>query len=254
MGLFCDKGLTIRKADFTYFLVNEVDIHDDEVTFSTDESRHITKVCRMKCGDTLFATNGDGRLLEVRIESITKGGVLGQIVRATTQERPAKLCHLAMPIAVSQKTDWVIEKCTELGVDKFHIFSSEHSTSKSSGSKRFDRCKRIALSAIKQSMRTFSPSFEPHDSVASLTRVFADYSLVAYGHFDENTGTLSQLLASDRFDRILVLVGPEAGFTDGEIQILKSAGAVAVRYGNHRLRMETAAVILPALVIESFHK
>ncbi|MBU1319844.1 MAG: 16S rRNA (uracil(1498)-N(3))-methyltransferase [candidate division Zixibacteria bacterium] len=246
--------MTIRKADFTYFLVSEADIHGDEVTFSADESRHITKVCRMKAGDTLSATDGEGRLLEVRIESITKTGVIGQIVRATTQELPTKLCHLAMPIAVSQKTDWVIEKCTELGVDRFHIFSSEHSTSKSSGSKRLDRCRRVALSAIKQSMRRHAPNFEQHESVASLTRVFADYSLVAYGHFDEDTDTLSQLLASDKFDRILVLVGPEAGFTDEEIQILKSAGAVAVRYGNHRLRMETAAIVLPTLVIESFQK
>jgi 16S rRNA (uracil1498-N3)-methyltransferase len=245
------EGEVIKKADFTYFLVDESDVNGNSVKFSADESRHILKVCRLQNGDVILATDGAGKLLKVTIESTSKSRVTGKVVASQIEERPRKSCHLAIPIAASQKMDWVIEKCTEIGIDKFHFFACERAMGKPPGSKRIERARRIAAAAIKQSMRTYVPAFESHDGILSLSESFGLYDLVVYGHFDITIGPLSKVVSSRDFERILVLVGPESGFSDSELQILQRAGAVPSRYGDHRLRMETAAVVLPALIIDS---
>jgi len=240
-----------KKADFTYFLVSDKQILGGKVIFSAEESRHIVKVCRIESGDTILATDGKGCLYKIKVESTTKSEVGGTIVETINYDPPDRYCHLAMPLATVSKTDWVIEKCTEIGITGFHYFVSEKSTGKSPTSIRVDRFRRVALSAIKQSMRTFVPTFELHNDLNALSKVFEQYNLVIWGHLDKNAAQIGDLLSSAEFQRILVIVGPEAGFSGPELTLMKQAGAIPIRYGEHRLRMETAAVVLPALVMDS---
>jgi len=251
VGLLHDEGLIIKKAEFTYFFLEKGGVAGDRATFSSAESRHLTKVCRAHVGDSVSATDGNGRVYEITIDDISKESVAGKITDAVTHDPPATRCDLAMPVASAPKTDWVIEKCTELGVHAFHLFACHRSTGRRAGDSRIERYQRVAISAIKQSMRAILPQFRSYDGLGSLAGIFSDYDLVLYGHLDSGSRKLSALLNSCTFKTALVLVGPEAGFTDDETRLLNDSGAVPVSYGEHRLRMETAAIILPAFVIES---
>jgi len=77
MGMHRSQDVAIKKADFTYFIVDDSGISGDSVSFSDDESRHILKVCRMQVGDTIFATDGAGKLMKITIESTSKSRVYG---------------------------------------------------------------------------------------------------------------------------------------------------------------------------------
>ncbi len=208
----------------------------------------------MQVGDIISATDGNGRVYRIEINDVSKTSVAGKITDTVAESPSAIQCDLAIPAASAQKTDWVIEKCTELGVSAFHLFACERSTGRRIRGNRIERSRRIAVSAIKQSMRTFLPQFYSYDNLKLLAEVFSRYDLVLYGHLDEGSQELQAALDSHTYKTALVLVGPEAGFTDGETRLLKNAGAVPVSYGEHRLRMETAAIILPAFVLESQQK
>jgi 16S rRNA (uracil1498-N3)-methyltransferase len=190
----------------------------------------------------------------IEVDDVSKSSVVGKITDVVTEILAEIQCDLAIPAASAQKTDWVIEKCTELGVSAFHLFTCDRSTGRRIRENRIERCRRIAVSAIKQSMRAFLPQFYSYEDLNSLAEVFARYDFVLYGHLDEDSQELRAALDSHTCKNALVLVGPEAGFTEDETRLLEDAGAVPVRYGEHRLRMETAAIILPTVILESQRK
>ena len=208
----------------------------------------------MQVGDAISATDGSGHLYKIEIDDVSKASVAGKITDTISESRSGIRCDLAIPSASAQKTDWIIEKCTELGVSSFHLFACDRSTGRQVRENRIERYRRIAVSAIKQSMRASLPQFCSHENLKSLAELFSRYDLVLYGHLAEGSQEIQAALDSHTFKTALVLVGPEAGFTDGETRLLEDAGAVPVGYGEHRLRMETAAIILPSFVLESQEK
>ena len=219
------------------------------MSFSSEESKHITKVCRIRQGEKIHATDGEGHLYKIKIDSCDESKIEGVIERIETVEPPETCCHLAIPLTSGQKADWVVEKCTELGVSEFHFFVSDKSKGKLVRKNRVERFNRLTVAAIKQSMRTVLPKLNIHDDLKSLMKIFSLYDLVLFGHLDHRTESIQDILLSREFKSVLVLIGPEAGFTEEELNLLKNAGAVAVRYGDHRLRMETAAVALSTIAL-----
>ncbi len=251
MGLLFDEGLIIKRSEFTYFFLSRGSVVGNSVAFSDVESRHIVKVCRVSEGDLILATDGQGHVFRIRVTDISKMSVSGTIVDTVSYDRPRVRCDLAVPITTVQKTDWVIEKCTEIGVRAFHLFLCDRAAARTIRESRADRFNRIAVSAIKQSMRAFLPEFHSYSDLRSLTGLFQQYGMVIFGHLGGGSRGLRSVLSSTHSGSALVLAGPEAGFSDGEIELLIAAGATPVSFGKHRLRMETAALVLSAMVIES---
>lgn len=250
MGLLHDEGLIIKKAEFTYFFLDRGSVVGERAAFSAAESRHLLKVCRARVGDLIYATDGEGRVYRIQIDDISKGLVAGRIWTMTAYRMKGVRCELAVPIASQQKTDWVIEKGTELGVVAFHLFACDKSISEEVSQGRIERLRRIAVSAIKQSMRYFLPDFYVHNDLKSLVSAFGNFGLVLYGDLGGRSRELRSIIESSDFESILIVVGPEPGFTVEEKTLLEKAGAIPASCGENRLRMETAAIVLPALVTE----
>jgi 16S rRNA (uracil1498-N3)-methyltransferase len=242
----------IKKTEFTYFDAGNV--AGESISFSTEESRHITKVCRLDVGDKLTATDGEGNLYDVELTSVSKDTVEGVILNREVVKRPERTCDLAVPIVTVTKSDWIIEKCVEIGVHRFHLFASDKTTATTISDNRRGRLMRVVTSAMKQSMRAFKPGIVFHDNLGDLISMFDKYDLVLIGHLDREAVSVSDTLRSSTAKSVLLLVGPEAGFSEQELNSAIDAGAMPVNFGSYRLRMETAAVVLPALVIESFDK
>lgn len=244
--------MTIAKSDFTYFYLEDGSIDGDIARFSSTETWHMAKVCRVKTGDTISATDGKGTVFTVEMTSVSKSDANGKIVSRVEQKPPNVKCDLALPFVMAQKADLVVEKCTELGVSGFRLFGSEKSISQQISAKRLDRLDRIAISAMKQSMRAHLPEVSICTNLTELAKAFSDYDRVLYGHLSDESKSMREVIDPDDLSgSVLVLVGPEPGFTEAEIDFLSETSAIPVRYGDHRLRTETAAVVLTTLVLET---
>lgn len=209
------------------------------------------KVSRLKGGDSLNATDGQGNHYFLQIESAKLNSVTARVVEKKKIDQPPFTCSLAIPVSTGQKLDMIVEKGTELGIGKFILFESARAKSQSPPVKKIDRLERITAAAIKQSMRTRLPRIERVGTFESLMAVLKTYDLILFGDIGDSSRHVRSTIFEMKPKSTLIIVGPESGFTDDETSMLAESGAFGVRIGDHRLRMETAAISLSAIVIDS---
>ncbi|PKD45028.1 RsmE family RNA methyltransferase [Rhodohalobacter barkolensis] len=202
------------------------------------EAKHATRVLRIRTGDQIFVTDGNGKLFNCSVSEIHKNDVTCEILDVTLEER--KSPYITLVIGLIKKRDrleFAVEKCVELGADEIIVFRGDHSEK---GNVRLDRVESTVLSAMKQSLRLFLPkvSFAKDLSAAidargkSMSLIYADETI--------DKGETQHLLG----DQLMLVVGPEGGFSESERSILKERGGVAYSLGEKRLRTETAAVTI----------
>ncbi|GAB0496631.1 hypothetical protein MMPV_007944 [Pyropia vietnamensis] len=171
---------------------------------------------------------------------------------------------VALPAAASS-ADWAVEKLTELGVARILAIPTARAAGAAGGASvaaasvaaRTDRWRRLAVAAAKQSLRPVVPEVEVSPAWADVLAVVA--ATVRRGEAvwvaDVEGVELGSLLAPTRggggvgLQGGLLLVGPEGGFTPGEVGDLVGAGGLLVRLGGGRLRVETAAVAAAAAIM-----
>lgn len=244
----------------TYFYVNPYDIGKDSLTISGDEAKHIISVCRYKEGDEIFVVDGEGKKYKVKISSIGKNKVEAKILSKTEDENePDLFLTLAQSIGKGFKMDWVVEKGTEIGVSSFIPLLTERTAVKieteKKGKIKIDRWRRKALSSMKQSLRCRLPEVNKITTLDELLSQIRDFDLSLFGSLEKAcpSGGPKKLKALAQLKKplkkILVIIGPEAGFTDAELKKLSRAGAIPVNLGKRRLRTETAGIVFCALVL-----
>lgn len=227
---------------------------DERLVLAGSEAHHLQKVLRAKIGDSFYAIDGTGLKYRVVIESISTSAVKGLISNVTRLENePFHSVTLAMGICRPSKTDFIVEKGTEIGVASFVFYYSEKSYLKvegnSSSVRKISRLKKIARAAAKQSRRSIIPSVAQFKTFAETLDISGDFDLCLIAESNRSSKTMEQTIRkSHDLKRLLLLVGPESGFTDDEISSAIDAGFLPVRLGPRRLRAETAGVIFPTLV------
>jgi 16S rRNA (uracil1498-N3)-methyltransferase len=215
---------------------------------STDV-HHVRDVLRLGPGALVDVVEAGGRELTVRIDGGDADSVEASIVesRALVPHLPLVLCAA---LSKGRKMDLVVQKATELGVERIVPFASERSVVKldpAKGALRRERWQRIAGEAAKQSGRHAIPEVgEPVGLEGILPVLRAADS--AYVLWEEATLPLREHLARDPDGSVAVVVGPESGLAASEVDLLEEAGAVPVSLGRLTLRTETAAIAACAIV------
>ena len=228
--------------------------HDpnDLVELAPDDARKIVTVLRKVAGDRIVIVDSAAQQFVATIE------LAGAEVRARLAEKPlegrpvesAREIALAQAIPKGQKMDFVIEKATELGISRLIPVRSARSIADASAAK-LARWQKIAKSAAQQSGRTRVPQVE--DAVgfdALVTRIGSfDATLFAW---ELGGAALRATLEEMRAARsILLVIGPEGGFSHAEAEAAIAVGAQAVSLGSRILRTETAALVaLTAILYE----
>ena len=135
-------------------------LNGNVINLSGDESSHLVNVRRAKVGDVCFVTDGKGSLIRARITvPDTRKCVLDVEEITTRQRREPYSLHLAVaPTKNIDRTEWILEKATEMGVDRITPLLCRHSERKEV---RIDRLKKILVSAMKQSQKTVSYTHSP---------------------------------------------------------------------------------------------
>ncbi len=221
------------------FYAPQSQIHNGFIELLDQEARHASKVMRAREGDRLVVVDGKGGRYEGTIRRITKKSI--QIEIDDQQQFPPPKPALFLGMGIIKKRDrleFAVEKAVELGASEIHLFSSEHTIKQNV---RMDRLESIAISAMKQSLRAWLPKISlSHSFEEMLDAVPDEQYLVAHEKVDPEESSIN--LQNLEAEKLLLLVGPEGGFSPDEIGMLKEREARLVSLGNNRLRAETAVV------------
>lgn len=221
------------------FLIDPRNIRRGKVHINGDEFHHAVFVTRLKIGEILRGIDGKGReyLLKVCEINPSKRILIGDIiqVRDSVADSPFKL-SLAFGLVKNPRIDYLIEKATEVGVTEFIPMITERSIVKSLEKK--ERWIKIAISAVKQSGRVTIPEISDpvgFEEVLSMRDSF-EQGLVASPTSEKSLRDI------DLRDRVLLLIGPEGGFTPEELSKAQNKGFEPFSLGQRILRTETAAI------------
>lgn len=210
------------------------------IRLDESEARHAARVLRYREGDAIRLTDGQGTLYEGRISRVGRNEV---DVEWTEREKiPSPRPHRVLGMGIIKKRDrleFAVEKAVELGASGIALFRSRHGEKENV---RMDRLESAALSAMKQSLRTWLPSIQLYDSPEEVMEEHGEAGgvILAHGEGDqpfEPTGY-------EGADKLLLMVGPEGGFSDEEVRRAREKGAGVVSLGSCRLRTETAALVM----------
>ena len=229
------------------FFVRPEAIEAGRVRFDADEVRHLVRVLRLRRGAILEATDGAGRTLSVRLESLGPGAATGTIVSEAgpTRESPCAIT-LGQAILKGERMAWLVQKATELGVARIVPLVTERMVARpvrdrSDG--RRARWERIAREAVKQCGRAWVPA-------VAAPRTLAEVLTEASGHdatwlLVEGGGVPLAAVAREAGSprRILLLIGPEGGFTGDEVTLAERGGVRVVGLGPRILRAESAGLV-----------
>ena len=230
-----------------FFYAPSGDVHGDVVVLRGEEFTHLTHVMRRKAGDRIVITDGAGRTYTAEIADTSRREAVCRII-ARQEFLHEPRVHITLAVALLKnpaKFDFLVEKATELGVSVIVPLRTER-TIPAQG--RTDRWQKLALAAMKQSMRCVLPEVRP---------------VVAFEDVVRNTGAAARIIPHEQgtapripelqlvrsADSIAICIGPEGGFTDSEVRRAVDAGFVPVSLGKTRLRTETAAIAAVATVI-----
>jgi 16S rRNA (uracil1498-N3)-methyltransferase len=233
-----------------YFISNE-QIVDDHIYLIGDDVHHIRNVMRNHRGDQ-FICCVDGMDYYVEVTEITTDSVHSKIIdRCPSKGEPKIRVTVAQGLPKGDKWEWVLQKATELGASALIPFSSARSVVKidaKKAAKKQTRWMKIAKEAAEQSHRGRIPDVsEPINWQALLAAIPRyDLAVIAYERGGQVFEQLEQLYEAKS---LLLIIGPEGGFTDLEIDQATAQGAIPLTLGPRILRTETAAISLLTCVM-----
>ena len=230
--------------DMDYFYVKPEDVTSHGLTLRGDESKHLVRVLRKNVGDRIFVTDGNELMYEAIIARIGKADTHCTIAAMHRKyNEPTNEVALAVSLLKNPaRFDYLVEKTTELGVRTILPISCEHTISHS---EKHERLEKIALSAMKQCGRSWFPRIQPLQTIQAVIDNSQHYQLkfILHEKIDPFHSAASELKFHDNVHTLLIVVGPEGGFSDAELTLAVQSGFKAISLGTRRLRTETAAVV-----------
>ncbi len=229
------------------FFVNDDCRQGDRYIITGADHNHIKNVLRMKVGDTiLISVNGKSDLCQ--IETIDNDQITTPIIEEDYQntELPLQI-HLFQGLPKSDKMELIIQKAVELGVYSITPIEMKRCIVKLDDKKKKSkqiRWQAISESAAKQSKRNTIPEINEIVSYKAALAVAKelDLLLVPYENEDGILSTKEALTALKNAKSVGIIIGPEGGFDDAEIEQAKDAGGKTISLGKRILRTETAAI------------
>lgn len=218
------------------------EINNGKAIINDEEQQHIVKVLRMKDGEEIFVTDGNGNLASgVLIIEGKKAGIEVDEIKTQTPDFSLKL-HIAIaPTKNIDRIEFFVEKAVEMGISEITILQTEKTERKNIN---IDKIRKQAIAASKQSLRFHFPVINDLTKIQDfLKNIDSETTFVA--HCNENLERIN-LNEIPQLGNYTFLIGPEGDFSDKEILFLAEKGIKAVSLGNQRLRTETAGVFVAA--------
>ncbi|HZI24022.1 MAG TPA: 16S rRNA (uracil(1498)-N(3))-methyltransferase, partial [Chryseolinea sp.] len=202
-----------------------------------DESRHVVKVLRKKQGEKIRITDGQGIFYDATITKPDPHQCLFEVIAQMEDPPNAFAIHVAIsPTKNTDRIEWFVEKAVEFGIDEITLMACDHTERQHF---KIDRFEKIAISAMKQSLKSRLPVINP---LTNFRQVILSGSVEKFiAHVDNENPMHLKNVVNPR-SKYLVLIGPEGDFSDEELLLAQSHGFKKVSLGTSRLRTETAGL------------
>ena len=246
-----------------YFVAPE-QFGEQMIQISGQDAHHLKHVMRTKPGTQFLVSDGEAREALVELEAYEDQSAVARVVELRAWDRePAYAIDIAQSLPKGDKMELIIQKCTEIGAAGFVPFTSERTVVQYDAkkeAKRIERWGKIAKEAAEQAHRNRVPDIASCLSWKQLLQATKPYDLVLFCYEDERGIMLRDAAAPFVAERktqnnqakVLIIVGPEGGFSTREVEEMKEAGAICVGLGRRILRAETAGMLaLSCLLYET---
>lgn len=209
-------------------------------TLSEEESGHCVRVLRYTKGDAILLTNGQGYTFDAVITNPHQKHCEFEVTHCEKQEKTHPFyLHVAIaPTKNIERLEWMVEKCTEIGVDEITPLLCRFSERKQL---RIDRLEKIILSAAKQSLTPYLPKLNDLTPFDEFVREADETDKFIAHCYKEDKRELKDEICPGH--DVVVLIGPEGDFSEKEIEDALALGFRPVALGKSRLRTETAGVV-----------
>lgn len=230
-----------------YFVKDFDKEYSNTFTLSEDDSYHIIKVMRYKINDLIEVVSKDNMYICKIIEP-------GKNVKCEVNEKVlSKVTNIpnvtiAQSLVKEQKMDYILQKSTELGVNKIIPIKTIRSIVKiEKDNKKVDRWQKIVKEASEQSKRLDIPTIEKPININELAALQYDYKILC--SVNETSINIKKALQNVKYsDTILIVIGPEGGFDKKEEQVLIDSGFISTSLGTRVLRTETAPLFVLSVI------
>lgn len=217
-------------------------ISGDKFEITGEDAKHISKSLRMKQGENLTLCTLDGKRHECEIDSFTSDSVIVNIISSTLcEQEPSVKITLFMALTKGDKMDDIVQKSVELGVYEIVPVMTSRCISRpdeKQAKKKVARWQKIAEGAASQSRRGIVPKVKDVVSLKEASTLCNSFetSIVFY----ECGGQKLRDIVNEDTPSLCMFVGPEGGFEESEIELLKENGVIPATLGKRILRAQTA--------------
>lgn len=230
-----------------FFIEN---ICGDKFVITGEDARHMTKSLRMRAGEIITVSDGQGMDYGCEITGMDEIGVHVKVLYSQPSNVEANVkVTLYQGLPKGDKMDLIVQKAVELGVYKIAPVLTERSVSRPDGksaAKKRERWQKIAEEAAKQSGRGLIPVVE---NIKTFDEITWDNCEPLKILFYEGGGAPMQAILKNYPEQIALLIGPEGGWDKNEVEVLESAGARTATLGPRILRTETAPLAALSVVM-----
>lgn len=220
---------------------------DQLVELSDAVVQHVCRALRMRAGDELILFNGDGLEYKAQLETVEKRRASARIIQQDDRRIESPLdIRIGQSLSRGERMDYAVQKATEMGMQQmFPLFSErcEVKLSTDRQDKRIRHWQQVAISACEQSGRCKVPTISAPQTLEQwVKQEDAELKLVLHHH------TATPLAEMAAPESIALLIGPEGGLTEQEVELARDHGFQPVAFGPRVMRTETAPVAALALL------
>jgi 16S rRNA (uracil1498-N3)-methyltransferase len=221
----------------------------DRVVLDREETHHLARVLRLNVGARVEVCDGRGRAAAAVVEALESEGAVLQLEGEVSAlvESPLEVT-LGLGLAKGEAMDQVVRQATEMGVKRLIPFFSIYAEkiAHERAARRYSRWQRQAQESLKSCQRLFLPEISPVQDFPAVLDGPEEVKFLCY-EADRGGGLLA-CLSRPRPAGVRILIGPEGGFSTEEVAQARKAGFQVVSLGPRRLRVETAALTVVALI------
>jgi 16S rRNA (uracil1498-N3)-methyltransferase len=232
-------------------LYYSIDIDEEKKKLILDESEsmHLTKVMRHNVGETIYVTDGKGKIFQAKISDIEDKRVICEVVYSKSYDNPLEGIVFCFPrLKNNDRFEFALEKSIELGITNFIVFESKRTVAKGD---KLVRWRKIALSAMKQSLKAYMPDIEFIKSTDKLSEQTGD-KIVVEQQGNKRLEEVDFIKVSKANEKLMVIFGPEGGLNDSEIEMLSGDESNIYKLHDSRLRSETAITYAASIISSQF--
>lgn len=236
------------------FFIEKEDCSDYKATIKGRDFNHIKNVLRMGTGEKL-EVSCDGDLYLGEIEEVLEDSLIINLLEMKSIIKEEIEVNLFQGLAKGSKMDLIIQKGTEIGVKKFYGVSTKRTVVKIKDDKkkknRLKRWNTIAEEAAKQSKRNIIPEFKDIIAFKDMISILKDQPIIIIPYEDEKNIPIGDVLKNldKKNKKINLIIGPEGGFDEEEIDAIREIGGKVVSLGEKILRTETAGFVASTIIL-----